>query len=275
MILDRKNMLYKRLSMKNLDRKFLKRIQDGMACSPFVAEAITDVVHEVYFEIFNSPESLKPGQMMFQCLDKNNGCDRKISEAKLVTAILTIDAGEVDQKIRKKDGVSKLRQQRLVRLCNEAYNQNGILTVEDLAYRLLNVGERTIVRDLAALRKEGEHPPLRSTVNDIGRTISHRVLIIKNWLKGEELSELKRKYNHSYSAIDNYINIFKRIVFLKHDGREIQDIAYLLKISNPLCESYLELWNDCSDIIVQHRREEILDLISTSKSSIKKKNRRS
>ena len=60
----------------------------------------------------------------------------------------------------------------------EAFQQGGLLTVEDLAHRLLNCGERTISRDLAELESEGILLPLRSMIKDMGRALSHRELII-------------------------------------------------------------------------------------------------
>jgi predicted HTH transcriptional regulator len=78
----------------------------------------------------------------------------QLSESPMVNVILTMDAGEEDLKIRKEQGVIGLRRHQLQRICEEAFQQNGLLTVEDLANRIFNCGERTITRDLAALRKQ-------------------------------------------------------------------------------------------------------------------------
>jgi len=266
-----KDMKYDRLFFKNLDQQFIKRIENGMGCAPFISEAILEVVHEIYFPLINSPDNLAHGKIRFNCVSQSEGSSTPISEAKQVTVTLTFDAGESDIKIRKHQGVQGLRQERIIRLCTEAYNQGGLLTVEDLAYRILNTGERTIVRDLKTIREKGDNPPLRSTIKDMGRTISHKVLIIKNWLKGDELSDLKRKYSHSFSAIENYVNKFKRVVFLSHEKKPIEQIAYLLKISKPLAESYLDLWQNYSKTALPHRKNEVLELIGATRETKKKK----
>jgi len=266
------DMKFKRLNLKNLDQQFKNRIETGMKCAPFVAEAILDAVHQIYFSFINSYDPLSPGKIMYQCVSRNERTTTPISEAELVTVILTLDAGESDIKIRKNQGVLGLRQERIRRICIEAYNQGGLLTVEDIAYRLLNVGERTVVRDLKAMRDRGDNPPLRSTIKDMGRTISHKTLLITNWLKCDELSDLHRKYNHSFSAIENYVNTFKRVVFLYHEGKPIEQIAYVLKISTSLANSYLALWKNCSEKALPHRKEEVLELIGR-KIAGKKKNR--
>lgn len=265
MIRDKKEELFERLKSKDLDHQFQNRIEKGMGCSPFVSEAIRNVVNEVYFPLLNSPMSFKPGQLLFQCLSKNCGASVPVAEAEMIQVILTLDNGQEDLEIRKKEGVAGLRQHRLSRLCSEAYAQDGLLTVEDLAYRLFNVGERTICRDLKDLRERGCYPPLRSTVKDIGRTVSHRAIIIRNWLLGDELSDLKRKFHHSFSAIENYINTFKRVIALDAEKYEVEQIAYVLKISRQLTDVYILMWKDLEKRIIPHRRKEILGILQNRK----------
>lgn len=260
MIFDKKLALRERLHAKNLDQLFQNRIEQGMGCSPFVSEAICNVVKEVYLPILNSPTNIQPGQMLFTCLHQSNGPSVAIKDAKMVTVTLTIDAGAQDVSVRAQGGIEALRRHRIVRLCAEAYSQQGLLTVEDLAYRLLNVGERTIQRDLAALRKEKHWPALRSTIKDIGRTVTHRTLLIKHWLMGDELSDLQRKYNHSLCAIENYINTFKRVVLLEHQRYSVEKTAYLLKISQALVRAHRQIWAEFAPRALAHRRRELLEL---------------
>jgi hypothetical protein len=273
MIPDRKAMQQERLAAKDLDHQFRYRIEQGMGCSPFVSEAIVKAVHDVYLPVIDSQANLKPGQMFFQCLSQRNGSTSKVAQAEQITVVLTIDSGKSDQDIRTQKGIDGLRRFRLCRVCSEAYNQGALLTVEDLAYRLFNVGERTIVRDLSLIRKEGENPPLRSTIKDMGRTISHKAILIKNWLKGDELSDLNRKYNHSFSAIESYLNTFKRVVFLSHEGYAVERIAYMQKISDALVKSYLDLWQQYHEKAMPHRVKEVLEIIGT-KVAVKKTKRR-
>jgi len=265
MIRDKKQELFERLEAKNLDSQFRNRIEHGMGCSPFVSEAITEAVKDVYFPILNSPLSFKPGQILFQCLSKKCGASVPIAEAEIVQVILTLDNGQEDLEVRKKDGVAGLHQHRIYRLCSEAYAQDGLLTVEDLAYRLLNVGERSISRHLASLREKGYHPPLRSTIKDIGKTISHRAILVRKWLLGDELSDLKRKYNHSFSAIENYLNTFKRVIALNAENYKVEQIAYMLKISKALADIYILLWQEHKKKALPHRRKEILEILQHGK----------
>src|SRR5690606_35468951 len=123
---------------------------------------------------------------------------------------------------------------RFQRIANEAFQQGGLLTVEDIAIRLLNCGEKTLVRDLAKFKGQNIILPLRSAVMDMGRSVTHRLLIVKEWLLGMEYSEIARKTNHSVEAVASYIDKFKRVVCLAKDNHELKTIAFLVKLSLPL-----------------------------------------
>ena len=57
-----------------------------------------------------------------------------------------------------------------------------------------------------------------------------------------ELSDLKRKYHHSYSSIENYLDTFKRVVSLDNEGYSVEQIAYITKHSTGLVDIYRLLW---------------------------------
>jgi hypothetical protein len=69
------------------------------------------------------------------------------------------------------------------RICIEAFQQGGLLTIEDLANRLFNCGQLTLSRDLETFRQQGIVLPLRSTIKNMGRSITHRSLIIQKFFK--------------------------------------------------------------------------------------------
>lgn len=133
-------------------------------------------------------------------------------------------------------------------LCQQALSQGGLLTREDIAYRILFVSPRTISRDLSALRRaEPKTPvPMRSTVQDIGPVLTHRVEIVRLALEGKTMSEICRRMHHSASAVANYLSTFTRCVQLKARGMDAMKIAFLLERSRRLIESYLALVDECA-----------------------------
>lgn len=248
-----------RLKQKQLDTQFINSLKQGMNCSEFEAKAIMNCVYETYQPFFDNASAMRPGQVLFEAVSVENGPQIKLSDCKMVSVILTLDAGEEDLETRQHKGVIGLRRKRFQRIVNEAFQQGGLLTIEDIANRLLNCGEKTLVRDLAVLREQNIILPLRSTVMDMGRSVTHRSLIVKEWLLGREYSEIARKTNHSVDAVANYIDKFKRVVCLARDNHELKTIAFLVKLSLPLTEEYYRLYRDFQ--MVDHRKDELDGLI--------------
>ena len=248
-----------RLESKNLDNQFLIDIASGLNCSNFEAKAVLDTVHRIYGDFFDCSTELAPGKARFIVISAEDFPSKRLAEATKVSVVLTINDDKEDLPIKKAKGVAALRQHRLSRICNETFMQGGLLTVEDIANRIFCCGERTIIRDLNELRKQDVFVPLRSTIKDMGRTLSHRSLIIKEWVKGSEYTEIARKTNHSVKAISNYVHKFKQVVSLMGDGYDVHTIAFLTKISKRLAEEYIDI--KAHAVVVPSRMHELENLL--------------
>jgi len=250
---------WNRLRQKELNQQFLNDMITGLNCSPFEATAVLDTVHKVFEPYFETSGAIKQGQLLVQVVSVNSGPQLPLARCQQVTVTLTLDAGEEDLAIKAKHGVVALRRRRLERVCHETFQQGGLLTVEDLANRLFNCGERTVCRDLAYFRKQRILLPLRSTIKDMGRTISHRVQIVQLWLRGKEYTEIAHECCHSIPAIRNYVDKFKRVISLYQHGFEINTMAFLAKVSAPLATQYIELYQTLK--IIKHRRQELMSFL--------------
>lgn len=251
-----------RLSAKSLDQQFVNEIIHGLNCSPFEAEAVLESVYRVFGDYFDTSDTLKPGQIKLPVLSIEASSAQRLSEAKQVTVALTLTDDKEDLPIRKQSGVVGLRRHRIQRVCQQAIDQGGLLTVEDLAYRIFNCGMRTICRDLQHFRLNDTFIALRSTVKDIGRTLSHRVLIIKQWAKGKEYSEISRDTSHSLKAVQNYVDKFKRTIALCDAGYNVTKISFLLRLSAALVEEYIDLYQQLD--LVAHRKQELKSFLKKS-----------
>ena len=256
MIRDQKHEKIIRLQSKTVDAEFSRSVQQGLNCSPFEAEVIVKLARSTYQDEHHQSAALSPGQMVITVISELEGASRKISEASMVRVVVTIDAPG-DEVIRTKGDVSVLRRHRLVRICQETLEQGGLMTVEDLAYRIFNVGERTIVRDLAELRKQEIIVPLRSTIRDIGRTVSHKEEIIRLWLSGKQYEYISRSLHHSTSSIRNYVETFKRTIALDVEGHTPENIAFLIGASSALVKAYLKLWRQEKSKAIPSRIKEV------------------
>jgi hypothetical protein len=246
---------WNRLTQKQLDQQFINEIIAGMHCSPFEASAILDTVYKVYAPYFETSGTLKPGQILFSVISAETASNTPLAEGRQVTVVLTMDSGDEDLEIRRTLGVVGLRRHRIQRLTHEAFQQGGLLTVEDLAHRLLNCGQRTLCRDINALKNKHIILPLRSTIKDMGRAISHRSLIVEQWLQGKEYAQISKATFHSIASVKNYVSKFKRVVALASEGFEVYEIAFLVKISASLVEQYYQLYQNAS--VVPHRSKEL------------------
>ena len=244
-----------RLSQKRLTTQLVNALIAGLHCSPFEAKAIVETVHKIYAPYFYANGSLTLGQMLFQVVGIENSAAVPLARCQQRTVTLTLDAPDEDLAIRETAGVIALRRHRIQRVCTEALQQGGVLTVEDVAYRLFNCGERTICRDLHALRKKNIMVPLRSTIKDMGRTLSHRSLIVTQWLYGKEYSDIARATWHSIPAVQNYIEKFKRVIALANESYDLHTIAFLVKLSAPLVQEYCAIHKQNKGLT--HRQNEL------------------
>jgi len=249
---------WQRLKEKQLDQQFLQEVQQGCNCSRFEASAVLETVRQVYAPFFDNASSLQPGQIQMTVIDADCPASQALKDAKLVSVNLTLCDDRTDLVIREKQGVVGLRHHRLERVCREAFQQGGLLTVEDLANRLFNCGQRTLCRDIKVLRNKGINLPLRSTIKDMGRTLSHRSDIVRLWLVGKEYSQISRATFHSIGSVRNYVNKFKRVVSLTKEKYDVFTIAFLVKISSTLVKEYQQLYEELD--IVPHRQEELTNM---------------
>ena len=247
--------LWDRLEHKSLNQQFINRLMEGMNCSPFEANAILDTVYEVFSPAMVSDEQQDLGQMYLLCTGIENSSSKPLEKAQMVRVRLTLDGGSEDTQVRRTDGIIALRQHRMERMAHQAYQQGGLLTLEDFAYRIFNCGMRTLIRDMKAFRKRSVVLPLRSTVKDMGRGISHRSLIVRYWLEGKEYDAISKVAHHSPRAIANYISKFKRCIWLANQGFDTHTIGFLVGLSPKLAAHYWKLYTDLP--AAEHRQRQL------------------
>ena len=251
-----------RLDAKTLDILFRRRIEEGAKCSPFVSAAILQIVKEVFpLNPDDIDKQLDLGQVKLLVAAAQEPPGKSLEECQKVTVRLTLDAPE-DFSLRARDGVTGLRRTRILRLATEARDQGGLLSYEDLAFRLLNCGVRTIVRDIAALRRRHLEVPTRGQQQDIGPGQTHRVQAVRLFLQGKEPQEIAKSLYHSLSSIENYVTTFARVVFLSQKGYGIDEIAFVIHRSPALVAAYHQLYQEFrTQRSVQARLREILGQI--------------
>lgn len=249
---------WSRAQARHLDAQFMHTIQHGMNCSAFEAEAIRDAVYEVYAPLLEASDALRPGQLRLSVTAAEVAPNVPLAQAPQRLVTLTLDAGHEDRQVRRAGGVIALRRHRFVRLCEEAFQQGGLLTLEGVA-DLFNCAVRTLVSDLGAVRLQGIIPPLRSTVKDMGRALTHRTQIVTRWLAGEEYSEIAAATCHSVASVAGYVEKYKRCAALIGAGFDGESVALIARLSPALVRAFASLQAQAHP--VAHRQEELEALL--------------
>lgn len=253
-----------RLGSKTLDAKFRHEICHGLNCSAFEAEAVLGVVREVYFPYLDEVTAkAPPGKVSVVAVAADEPAGKPIASCRKVNVCLTVHRGEIDDRLMQAGGPRALRQARIPPICQEALSQDGLLTCEDLAYRVFFTSTRTIHRDLAELRDQDSRQviPLRSAVRDIGPLLTHRVKIVHLALEGKTVTQICRITRHSPQAVTNYLSTFERCVQLAGHGMQAGQIAFLLRRGKALIRQYLDLLAECeSDRNLAYHLEELMRL---------------
>jgi len=261
---NRKKETLQRLSFKTLDAKFLQEIRHGLNCSPFEAEAVLQVAKEVYFPFVDQDTPTPPpGKITLMAVGADEPAGKPVADCEKQTVCLTLHRGPDDDRLFHQQGPAAFRQARIPELCQEALSQGGLLTCEDLAYRVFFVSPRTITRDLKVLRqaKAGVMIPLRSTVHDIGPVLTHRTEIVRLALVGKTTSQICRILRHSPQAVGNYLATFARCVQLARRQMQAGQIAFLLRRGRGLIQKYLDLLAKCeSEKNMTYHLDELLRL---------------
>jgi hypothetical protein len=277
-IRNKKQETLRRLDSKTLDARFLNEIRNGLNCSPFEAEAVLEVVKEVYFP-FLDEQSVKapPGKVTLIAVSADEPAGKPVVDCEKQSVCLTIHRGPEDDRILQGQGAAGFRQARILDLCQEALSQGALLTREDLAYRVFFVSTRTITRDLNVLREINPDVmiALRSTVHDIGPVLTHRTKIVRLALEGKTMTQICGIMRHSPQAVNNYLATFIRCVHLKRRDMQVGQIAFLLRRGKALVQQYLDIISEGeSDKNMSYHLEELLSMGTCSKGGKKSGRRR-
>ena len=199
------NNIYVLTSGMTKEQMFRLRLINGFNFSPIVADAIVDLSKDFFH---NENSRVCNGQILYIAICDDEGPGKSILESKHVEVILTLDAPE-DMEVYEKFGLSAYRQHILLRIAQEARDQNALLTIKDLV-KLLKSSYSTIKRDIKHFRESDLYVPLRGMVKDIGPS-SHKSKIVELYLKGYMPTEIQRLTRHSLQSIERYIKlVFQR-----------------------------------------------------------------
>jgi hypothetical protein len=118
---------------------------------------------------------------------------------------------------------------RMARVLSEAYVQDGLLSYAELQLVFLT-SSATISRALDGYQRQ-HHVilPCPGTVLDMGRTLTHKDLIVRLHLQGHSTLEIARQTHHHPRSVDAYLRDFDAVLIL-----------HLYRIPPPLAAAILK-----------------------------------
>lgn len=221
---------------------FFEREFCGMF-GPVVRENIA----EALIDLFNSlcPESsrLKPGQIIWNALDKRTRADSEKRRYKPVILSLVTD-DEVSM-FEKGTSVSNIRKNVMARMIREAYQQGAVLSTRDLSLLLIQSAPGLSHQRIEYEKENHTVLPHTGVIHDMGTTLTHkRIIIYKHVVEKKDPSIVARETNHSQPAVDKYLKDFNRVKTLVNDDKDLNFIHHTTNISIPVIKQYLQIINN-------------------------------
>jgi hypothetical protein len=213
------------------------------AFGPIVRENIADALIDLFNSLCPESSRLKPGQIVWNALDKRTRADSEKRRYKPV--ILSLVTDEEVSLFEKATSLTTIRKNVMARMIREAYQQGAVLSTRDLS--LLLVSSASVLSH-QRIEYEKEHQtvlPHTGIIHDMGTTLTHkRIIIYKHVVEKKDPSIVARETNHSQMAVDKYIKDFNRVKTLIKDNKDINFIHHTTNIARPVIKQYLQIINN-------------------------------
>lgn len=228
-----------RLQSKTVRQSIITSIAKDFNLTPILAEAYFSQISDYFLR--HAELTLSTGQMQYLAVEENEPAGKPIALCRKVPVRLTLHSAEEDLAVYKKSGLRGVREHKIIRLTNEAIDQGGVLSYEDIAFCLTS-SVVTIKRDMSRLRRSGCILPSRGWRQQMGRGQTHKTQILDLYLRGHQFTEIEQKTHHSESAIKRYIQDFARVVLLHLKRFSLDQIRISTGFSHRLISEYLKLY---------------------------------
>lgn len=248
-----------RVEAKTRDSQFENILVEEFELSPREAEAIADTAHDVYdLQHYDPEQQIQNGKIVRTVVSKSAKHGPKLEDLPKTQVTLTKRVSKEDKKLYRQENKPSVRQTQILRMTEEALDQGGLLTQDDLA-DILEVSTRTIRRDIKKLKQKGFNVSTRGVYQDIGPGVSHKTKIIKLYLEYNTYSDIQIKTRHSPTAIKRYIQNFGRVLLSYKKDLSIKETARVVGLSEKLVKEYLELYMKYNSDEYQERIADIVD----------------
>jgi len=205
-------------------------------CAEMILEVVTNYIRP--------REHLRHGQVLWSAVHRDHplGYHQRIADSELVPVVLDLSVSQdIEARLARRSPGEILRH-KAVRLCEQAYEQNGLLSNCDLA-ELLCVNDSQIATVLGQHERQTNKPvPRRATVHDVGTSLTHkRIICRKRYADGKDVPQIARETYHSIESVDRYLGQYDRVRHCRLEGLDPVETAHALDCSVWLVKEYLAI----------------------------------
>ena len=228
-----------RLQSKNARNAIIQKLSSDFNLTPIIAEAFYQQF-SLYFKEHTNIK-LSDGEIAYEAVAADEPAGKHIRLTRKISIKLNLIQLNSDLDALVQFGLAGLRRNRLARITKQAYDQNALLSYEDLAM-ILTTSPSTVKRDVQLLRKQGLFIMTRGTKHDMGPGLSHKTIILDLYFNGYTFSEIELKTNHSQTSVIRYLSDFAQVATLFKQNFSHQQIRMITKKSDRIVREYIQLY---------------------------------
>jgi len=229
---------------ETLLRELTELVVEEAGMGPLVSRQLVEDVITLRNTCCPRGTALKSGEMPLLVTHVNARlCEERDTRFRQLTPVIVtvITAEELKSMPEEVPEYIEALKKRLVRICFEAYRQNGLLTLMELQW-IFQLSSHRISELLRSVQNSHDLVvPTPGTVLDAGRSITHKRVIVEKHLEGHAVMEIAKETHHSPRSVDNYIGTFEAVLILYLFGLPPSLMARILKRGITLIREYINL----------------------------------
>lgn len=207
---------------------------------PVIREKLADELIALFEGNCPETQRLKPGQLLWNALDKNTRADSP--NRRYVQVVLSIVTRQDIEQLEKGVPPSLIAKNAVARIIKEAHQQGGVLSTRDVALVMLR--SPSVISQMR-LHYEKEHDcilPHTGALHDMGSTITHKVSIVnKVVIQKKDPVVAAMESHHSQPAVDRYLKDYNRVKTVYAQNQDITFIHLVTGIAKHVVKQYIEI----------------------------------
>ena len=179
-----------------------------------VQRLCAEMIVEVIARYLRPREHLSHGQVLWLGIDRDDPPARgkRTADTEMVPVILDLSTpADIEARLQRHSTRERL-EEKLIRLCRQAYAQHALLSNCDLA-ELFNLSDAYVASLLSHYeQRTGTIVPRRATLHDVGTGLTHkRIICRKRYLQGKPSDQIAYTLTCSRRLVDEYLAIDREL----------------------------------------------------------------